>query len=159
MARLHRRVSTHTREFWNRFLATNVAIDRWPSMNAPQKRQSFGGEGAIAVESRCPGRVYVDGEVGCVGSLALGHDVHLASWRSVGYRDGTELCQDLAVQAGVVAIPSAAFYADPEAGRELIRFAFCKTPAVISTAASRLAAFAADRQEGVSRWRPARRSA
>jgi N-succinyldiaminopimelate aminotransferase len=90
----------------------------------------------------------------CQGTYFLQADA-----RSVGYRDGTELCQDLAVQAGVVAIPSAAFYADPEAGRELIRFAFCKTPAVISTAASRLAAFAADRQEGVSRWRPARRSA
>lgn len=80
---------------------------------------------------------------------------------SVGYRDGAALCQDLATQAGVVAIPSSAFYADPASGRELIRFAFCKSPAVISTAASRLAGFAADRQdrEGASPWRPARRSA
>jgi N-succinyldiaminopimelate aminotransferase len=84
-----------------------------------------------------------------------------ADARSVGYDDGTALCQDLATQAGVVAIPSVAFYATPAAGRELIRFAFCKTPAVIATAASRLAQFAADRQDrkGASQWTPTRRSA
>jgi N-succinyldiaminopimelate aminotransferase len=92
----------------------------------------------------------------CQGTYFLQADA-----RSVGYSDGTQLCQDLATQAGVVAIPSSAFYADPGGGRELVRFAFCKTPAVISTAAGRLATFAAGRQdpEGASRWRQARRSA
>lgn len=80
---------------------------------------------------------------------------------SVGYADGAELCRDLATRAGVVAIPSSAFYVDQHAGRELVRFAFCKSPAVIATATGRLARFAADRgvQEGVLRWRPGRRSA
>jgi N-succinyldiaminopimelate aminotransferase len=82
-----------------------------------------------------------------------------ADARSVGYENGTELCHDLATQAGVVAIPSAAFYADPAAGQHLIRFAFCKTPAVIDTAATRLATFAATHQEGLSQWAPTRRSA
>lgn len=73
-----------------------------------------------------------------------------ADARSVGYADGVALCNDLAVEAGVVAIPSSAFYADPAGGRELVRFAFCKSPAVISEAAGRLARFAAGSQ-GVSR--------
>jgi N-succinyldiaminopimelate aminotransferase len=74
----------------------------------------------------------------CQGTYFLQADA-----RSVGYADGSELCQDLATRAGVVAIPSSAFYADPAAGRELVRFAFCKSPEVIATAAGRLAGFAA----------------
>lgn len=92
----------------------------------------------------------------CQGTYFLQADA-----RSVGYSDGTELCRDLATEVGVVAIPSSAFYADPAAGRALVRFAFCKSPAVIATAAGSLARFAADRQvqEGVSPWQPGRRSA
>jgi N-succinyldiaminopimelate aminotransferase len=84
----------------------------------------------------------------CEGTYFLQVDA-----RSVGYADGTALCQDLAVDAGVVAIPSSAFYADQAAGRELIRFAFCKSPEVIATAAGRLAGFAAHRlqPEGAAR--------
>ncbi|MFF4936009.1 pyridoxal phosphate-dependent aminotransferase [Micromonospora sp. NPDC000729] len=80
--------------------------------------------------------------------------------RSVGYLDGTALCQDLATKAGVVAIPSSAFYADTEAGRHLVRFAFCKSHAVIATAAGRLAEFAGTtkQREGAAPWREARRS-
>jgi N-succinyldiaminopimelate aminotransferase len=81
--------------------------------------------------------------------------------RSDGYLDGATLCQDLATEAGVVAIPSSAFYADAEAGRHLLRFAFCKSPAVIATAAGRLAEFARTTQQrkGTEPWRQARQSA
>jgi N-succinyldiaminopimelate aminotransferase len=89
----------------------------------------------------------------CEGTYFLQVDA-----RSVGYADGSALCQDLATQAGVVAIPSSAFYADPAAGRELVRFAFCKSPTVISAAAGKLAAFAAERK-GASPWTPVCRSA
>jgi N-succinyldiaminopimelate aminotransferase len=84
----------------------------------------------------------------CQGTYFLQVDA-----RSVGYRDGTALCKDLATSAGVVAIPSSAFYADPDGGRELVRFAFCKSPSVIATAADRLAGFATrrDESEGVPR--------
>ena len=54
-------------------------------------------------------------------------------------RDGAEFCRELAGRAGVVAIPTAVFYDDVEAGRTLVRFAFCKREAVIDEAASRLA--------------------
>jgi N-succinyldiaminopimelate aminotransferase len=41
-------------------------------------------------------------------------------------------------RAGVVAIPHQVFYDDPAAGRTLVRWAFCKQPAVIDEALNRL---------------------
>jgi N-succinyldiaminopimelate aminotransferase len=54
-------------------------------------------------------------------------------------RDGVEFCRDLVERAGVVAIPTSVFYDDEEAGRSLVRFAFCKRESVIDEAAGRLA--------------------
>ena len=54
--------------------------------------------------------------------------------------DGAEFCRELPARAGVVAIPTAVFYDDPDAGRSLVRFAFCKRHEVIDEAAARLAA-------------------
>ena len=56
------------------------------------------------------------------------------------HRDGTAFCRELVERAGVVAIPTRVFYDDAEAGRSLVRFAFCKREAVIDEAARRLAA-------------------
>jgi N-succinyldiaminopimelate aminotransferase len=53
--------------------------------------------------------------------------------------DGAAFCRELPERAGVVAIPTGVFYDDPEAGRSLVRFAFCKREAVIDEAAARLA--------------------
>ena len=55
-------------------------------------------------------------------------------------RDGMEFCRELPERAGVVAIPTSVFYDDAEAGRTLVRFAFCKREEVIDEAARRLAA-------------------
>jgi N-succinyldiaminopimelate aminotransferase len=38
----------------------------------------------------------------------------------------------------VVAVPTQVFYDDAEAGRRLIRFAFCKRPEVLTEAVTRL---------------------
>ena len=57
----------------------------------------------------------------------------------LGEKDGVEFCLSLPDRAGVVAIPSAVFYEDnPELGRTLVRFAFCKRPEVLTEAVSRL---------------------
>jgi N-succinyldiaminopimelate aminotransferase len=53
--------------------------------------------------------------------------------------DGAAFCRDLPARAGVVAIPTSVFYDDPDAGRSLVRFAFCKREAVIDEAVARLA--------------------
>jgi N-succinyldiaminopimelate aminotransferase len=58
----------------------------------------------------------------------------------LGVTDAAAWCRELPERAGVVAIPTSAFYDDEDAGRTLVRFAFCKQPAVIAEAVSRLAA-------------------
>jgi N-succinyldiaminopimelate aminotransferase len=52
---------------------------------------------------------------------------------------GAAFCRELVERAGVVAIPTSVFYDDEEAGRTLVRFAFCKREDVIDEAALRLA--------------------
>ncbi|NJP33186.1 pyridoxal phosphate-dependent aminotransferase [Micromonospora thermarum] len=56
----------------------------------------------------------------------------------LGGRDGVEFCRSLPERCGVVAVPTQVFYDDPEAGRRLIRFAFCKRPEVLTEAVARL---------------------
>lgn len=58
----------------------------------------------------------------------------------LGWADGRELCLALPELAGVVAIPNVAFYDDVEAGRHLVRWAFCKEPDLIAEGVRRLAA-------------------
>lgn len=57
--------------------------------------------------------------------------------RSIGYDDGIAFCRELPKRVGVVAIPSTVFY-DTDAGRSLVRFAFCKRPEVLEEAVRRL---------------------
>ena len=58
----------------------------------------------------------------------------------LGWEDGQAFCLALPERAGVVAIPNQAFYDDQEAGRHLVRWAFCKEPEVITAGVQRLAA-------------------
>ncbi len=58
----------------------------------------------------------------------------------LGWADGREFCLALPERAGVVAIPTQGFYDDAEAGRQLVRWAFCKQPDTISEGLRRLAA-------------------
>jgi N-succinyldiaminopimelate aminotransferase len=58
--------------------------------------------------------------------------------RPLSDADGVQFCRDLPRQAGVVAIPSAVLYDDPEAGRTQVRFAFCKRPEVLQDALARI---------------------
>lgn len=62
---------------------------------------------------------------------------------ALGWASGVEFCRALPERAGVVAIPSEVFYAEPDApgaGRHLVRWAFCKRADVIDAALERLAA-------------------
>ena len=53
--------------------------------------------------------------------------------------DGIAFCLDLPKSVGVVAVPTQVFYANPEHGRHLVRFACCKQLDVIDKAVERLA--------------------
>jgi N-succinyldiaminopimelate aminotransferase len=61
----------------------------------------------------------------------------------LGGTDGVTFCRELPDRCGVVAVPNQVFYDDVEAGRRLIRFAFCKKQEVLGEAVSRLAQLAA----------------
>ena len=54
--------------------------------------------------------------------------------------DGLAFCRALPERCGVVAVPNGVFYDDVDAGRPLVRFAFCKRAEVIDEAVTRLGA-------------------
>ncbi len=56
----------------------------------------------------------------------------------LGAGDARDWCRALAERTGVVAIPTSAFYDDADAGRTLVRLAFCKRPEVVDQALERL---------------------
>ena len=58
---------------------------------------------------------------------------------SLGFDDGAAFCWRLPELVGVAAVPVSVFCADPDLGRTLVRFAFCKREEVLEEAASRLA--------------------
>jgi N-succinyldiaminopimelate aminotransferase len=84
----------------------------------------------------------------CAGLCAGGFGVSVpeggyfvnADVAPLGVADAAAWCRALPARAGVVAIPTSAFYDDPAAGRTLVRFAFCKRPEIIDAAVARLAA-------------------
>jgi N-succinyldiaminopimelate aminotransferase len=63
----------------------------------------------------------------------------------LGAADGVEFCRSLPHEAGVVAIPTAVLYDDPDPGRTQVRFAFCKRPEVLRDALARLEKWALNR--------------
>ena len=69
----------------------------------------------------------------------------IADGAALGFPDGAELCRRLPELAGVVGVPVSAFCRDEQADRmrSLVRFAFCKSPAVLAEASTRLAALSA----------------
>jgi N-succinyldiaminopimelate aminotransferase len=83
----------------------------------------------------------------CAGLAEVGFEVFrpagtyfaTADVRPLGYDDGVAFCRDLPERCGVVAIPHQVFYDDVEAGRPLVRFAFCKRDEVLDEALRRLA--------------------
>lgn len=82
----------------------------------------------------------------CDGLESLGFGVHrpqgtyfvTTDIRPLGHTDGIEFCRQLPEKTGVVAIPTQVFYDNTEAGRPLVRWAFCKKPEVLEEALHRL---------------------
>jgi N-succinyldiaminopimelate aminotransferase len=69
-----------------------------------------------------------------------------ADARPLGFDDAVALCERLPLDAGVLAIPTAAFTADPaDRTASLVRFAFCKRREVLEDAVERIGAWAAKR--------------
>jgi N-succinyldiaminopimelate aminotransferase len=84
----------------------------------------------------------------CAGLAEVGLDVRvpegtyfaMTDVSALGWADGQEFCLALPDRAGVVAIPAQGFHDDLDAGRHLVRWAFCKEAPVIEEGLRRLAA-------------------
>jgi len=82
----------------------------------------------------------------CEGLASVGFDVLVPAGtyfvctdiRPLGFTDDMTLCRMLPEKVGVAAIPNSAFYANKEEGRHLVRWAFCKTDAVLDAGIARL---------------------
>jgi N-succinyldiaminopimelate aminotransferase len=80
------------------------------------------------------------------GLRALGFDVFVPAGtyfvttdiRPLGFDDGVDFCLRLPERCGVVAIPHEVFYDDKQAGKPLVRWAFCKQDSVLDAALDRL---------------------
>jgi N-succinyldiaminopimelate aminotransferase len=77
------------------------------------------------------------GEVGLDVRVPEGTYFALTDVSDLGWEDGLSFCLALPERAGVVAIPTQGFH-DSEAGRHLVRWAFCKNPSVIEDGLRRL---------------------
>jgi aminotransferase len=64
----------------------------------------------------------------------------LADFSSISTQGDTQFATALARDAGVAAVPGSSFFADPAAGRTLVRFAFCKSESLLRQAGQRLLA-------------------
>ncbi|MGW6280939.1 pyridoxal phosphate-dependent aminotransferase [Kribbella sp. NPDC055071] len=80
------------------------------------------------------------------GLAELGFEVHrpqgtyfvTTDIRPLGHTDGITFCRELPERTGVVAIPHQVFYDNPDPGRPLVRWAFCKQPTILHQALTRL---------------------
>ncbi|MGK5642717.1 aminotransferase class I/II-fold pyridoxal phosphate-dependent enzyme, partial [Streptomyces sp. URMC 126] len=61
-----------------------------------------------------------------------------ADIRAWGHEDGVRFCRELPLRAGVVAIPTSAFFVRPGAPSHLVRFSFCKREEAVRDAVERL---------------------
>ena len=83
----------------------------------------------------------------CAGLAEVGFDVFVPQGtyfittdvRPLGFDDGLAFCRELPGRCGVVAVPHQVFYDDIEAGRPMVRWAFCKRDEVLDEAVERLA--------------------
>lgn len=55
-----------------------------------------------------------------------------------GFEDDISFCEHLIKEVGVVAIPTSVFYLNPEEGKNLVRFTFCKDESTLRAAVGRM---------------------
>ena len=82
------------------------------------------------------------------GLIKIGFEVYLpqgtyfvlADHTKFGFADDVTFCEHLIKEVGVAAIPPSAFYSNPEDGKHLVRFAFCKDEQTLIDALKRMSA-------------------
>ena len=96
--------------------------------------------GTLAAELREKRDLLCDGleKIGLGGRPPEGTYFATSDITDLGWPDALAFCLALPERAGVVGIPTQVFYDDADAGRQLVRWAFCKRREVIEEAVSRL---------------------
>jgi len=128
-----------------------LAAKQWLTFTSAGPLQTAVAE-ALDTEQAWPAGLAADLKVKrdllCDGLAAIGLPVRVPEGTyfattdvsGLGYDDGRAFCLALPEKAGVVAIPLQGFHDDPETGRHLVRWAFCKDRSVIEDGLRRLAA-------------------
>ena len=95
----------------------------------------------LAAELQAKRDLLCDGlaEIGLDPVVPEGTNFTLSDVGHLGWEDGMAVCLALPERAGVVAVPAQGFYDDVEAGRHLVRWAFCKQTPVLEQALDLLA--------------------
>ena len=88
------------------------------------------------------------GETGFVAQPPAGAYYVMADISHLGFDDDITAATSLVEGIGVATVPGSSFFSDPENGRHLLRFAFCKTLETLEAAGQRLRSLRADRSDG-----------
>ncbi len=81
-------------------------------------------------------------DAGLVAHTPQGTYFVIADVASLGASDAVDFCRHLPERCGVVGVPVSVFHDDAEAGRTLVRFAFCKQEDLMTEAVRRLGTLA-----------------
>lgn len=115
-----------------------AAAAAWPAM------AGYAAAAADAYRRRRDALVTALRETGLTCTPPEGAYYVMADASVLGAADDFAAARMLVEQAGVAAVPGSSFYpGNPDRGRTLLRFAFCKREETINEAARRLRAFAA----------------
>ena len=107
---------------------------RWPCAPPTPTTQSFLAEYRARRDRLCAGLR----EAGFAVAAPAGTYFAVADIRPLGYDDDVAFCRMLPERCGVAAIPVSAFHSRADAPRHLVRFAFCKTDAMLDEGLRRL---------------------
>lgn len=107
-----------------------AAALRAPESYYEELRRDYGAKKAILVGGL--------EEVGFVVYPSSGTYFVMADHTPFGFSDDVSFCEHLIKEVGVVAIPTSVFYLDPEEGKNLVRFTFCKDEGTLRAAVERM---------------------
>ncbi len=77
-------------------------------------------------------------EVGFEFTVPQGAYYVMTDFRAFGYDDDLKFTRHMIEDIGVAVVPGSSFFSDPESGKHLVRFCFCKTRETLEAAAVRL---------------------
>ncbi|PKU79901.1 uncharacterized protein LOC110115339 [Dendrobium catenatum] len=109
--------------------AASVAL-RAPESYYDELRRDYNAKKAILVDGLK--------EVGFIVYPSSGTYFVVVDHTPFGFPDDISFCEHLIKEVGVVAIPTSVFYLNPEEGKNLVRFTFCKDEGTLKAAVERM---------------------